>query len=103
MKTSGEVSNTLFENHPKMSHLNFSILAFFTNFGPIFVLVTLFWLEAFVFQFWHLPFFTNFCPIEIDLSGNTVLPQTSVFLKVAKLVIFIQYVSVAHFARSVVK
>ena len=48
-------------------------------------------------------FSTNFCPIKIDLSGNTVLPQTSVFLKVAKLVIFIQYVSVAHFARSVVK
>ena len=53
--------------------------------------------------FEFLVFSTNFCPIEIDLSGNTVLPQTSVFLKVAKLVIFIQYVSVAHFARSVVK
>ena len=38
----------------------------------------------------HLNFviFTNFCPIKIDLSGNTVWPQTSVFLKLAKLTIF---------------
>ena len=24
------------------------------------------------FEFWHLAFSTNFCPIKIDLSGNTV-------------------------------
>ena len=38
---------TLCENCSKMSHLNFSILAFSTN----------------------------FCPCKIDLSGNTVWPQ----------------------------
>ena len=41
----------------KMSHLNFSILASFTN----------------------------FCPIKSDLSGNTVWPQVSGFQKLAKL------------------
>ena len=38
------VVRTLFENHPKLSHLSVPILAF-----PI-----------------------NFCPIKIDLSGNIV-------------------------------
>ena len=41
----------------KMSHLNFSILAFSTN----------------------------FCPIETDLSGNTVWPQAPGFQKLAKM------------------
>ena len=36
--------NTLFENHSKMSHLNFSLMVFFTDFYPF----------------------------TIDLSGNTV-------------------------------
>ena len=45
----------------KMSHFNFSILAFSTN-------------------FW--------CPIKADLSGNTVWPQASGFQKIAKLTIF---------------
>ena len=44
----------------KMSHLKFSILAFSTN----------------------------FCPINTDLSGNTVWQQSSVFQKLAKLTIF---------------
>ena len=30
-------------------------------------------------------FFTNFCPIKIDLSGNTVWPQASGFQKLAKM------------------
>ena len=42
---------------PKMSHLKFSILAFFAN----------------------------FCPIKIDLSGNTVWPQASGLKKLAKM------------------
>ena len=66
---------------PKMSHLNFSILAFSTN----------------------------FCPIKTDLSGNTVWPQTSDFQKLAKMTIFgifdkllsTQNVNVARFARNV--
>ena len=42
---------TLFKNHPKC----------------------LTW----IFQFWHFP--PIFCPIKIDLSGNTVWPQSSGF------------------------
>ena len=45
---------------PQMSHLNFSILAFSTN----------------------------FCPTKIDLSGITVWPQAWRFQKLAKLSIF---------------
>ena len=45
---------------PKMSQLNFSIVAFSTN----------------------------FCPTKTDLSGNTVWPQASRFQKLAKLSIF---------------
>ena len=45
---------------PKMSHLNFRILSFSTN----------------------------FCPIKIDLSGNTVWPQASGFQKLVNLTIF---------------
>ena len=37
------------------------------------------------FNFWILAFSTNFCPIKTDLSGNTVWPQTSGFQKLAKL------------------
>ena len=34
-------------------------------------------------------FSTNFCPIEIDLSGNTVWPQQATgFQKLVKLTIF---------------
>ena len=43
----------MFENYSKMSHLNFSVLVFTTN----------------------------FCPIKIDMSGNTVCPQASDFQK----------------------
>ena len=68
--------NTVFENHSKMSHLNFSILAFSTN----------------------------FCPMKINLSGNTVWPQASVFLKLAKLAHFCLLtlnINLARFARNV--
>ena len=37
------------------------------------------------FEFWILAFFTNICPIKIDLSGNTVWPQASGFQKLAKM------------------
>ena len=37
---------------------------------------------------WILAFSTNFCPIDIDLSGNTVWPQASVFQKLTKMNIF---------------
>ena len=64
-----------------MSHLSFSILAFSTI----------------------------FCPIKIDLSGNTVWPQALDFQKLAKLAIFgifdellsTQNVNKARFARNV--
>ena len=36
-------------------------------------------------NFWSLAFSTNFCPIKIDLSGNTVWPQASGFQKLAKM------------------
>ena len=36
------------------------------------------------FNFWNLAFPPVFCPIKIDLSGNTVWPQTSGFQKLAK-------------------
>ena len=36
-------------------------------------------------RIWILVFFTNFCPIDIDLAGNTVWPQASGFQKLAKL------------------
>ena len=53
---------------------------------------------------WILAFTTNFCPTTIDLSGNTVWPQTLDFKKSQKLTIFdellsTQNVKVARFAR----
>ena len=56
-------------------------------------------------NFWH---FANFCLIKIDLSGNTVLPQATVFQKLAKLAIIgifdeflsTQNVNVARFAHN---
>ena len=33
-------------------------------------------------------FYANFCPIDIDLSGNTAWPQTTGCQKLAKLTIF---------------
>ena len=36
-------------------------------------------------NFWIVAFSTNFCPIKTDLSGNTVWPQASVFQKLAKM------------------
>ena len=38
-----------------------------------------------IWIFWILAFFTNFCPIKTDLSGNTVWPQASGFQKLAKM------------------
>ena len=56
-----------------------------------------------------LAFFTIFCTIKSDLSGNTVWPQASGFQKLAKLTIFgifnellsTQNENVARFARNV--
>ena len=36
-------------------------------------------------NFWILAFSTNFCPIKGELSGNTVWPQASDFQKLAKI------------------
>ena len=36
-------------------------------------------------NFWILTFSTNFCPMKTDLSGNTVWPQASGFQKLAKM------------------
>ena len=60
-------------------------------------------------NFWILAFSTNFCPFKTDLSGNTVWPQALGFQKLAKLSIFgifnlllsTQNVNVARFARNV--
>ena len=41
-----------------------------------------------IWIFGILEFFTNFCPIKIDLPGNTVWPQASGFQKLAKIDIF---------------
>ena len=58
----------------KMSHLDFLILAFSTN----------------------------FCPFEIDLSGRTIWPQASGFQKLAKIHHFWwTFVNVARFAHNV--
>ena len=54
-------------------------------------------------------FSTNFCPIEIDLSGNTVWLQALCFQKLVKLTVLgifnqllsTQNVYVARFARNV--
>ena len=40
-----------------------------------------------------LAFSTNFCPIKIDLSGNTVWPQASGFQKLAKMDHFLAFLS----------
>ena len=68
------------------------IVAFeFWHFPPIFVLlkvtclVTLYDQKSLKMIFWILAFFTNFCPIKTDLSGNTVWPQASGFQKLAKM------------------
>ena len=53
--------------------------------------------------------FLNFCPIKIDISGNTFWPQALGFQKLAKMNIFgifnellsTHYVNVVHFARNV--
>ena len=39
------------------------------------------------FRFFNFGIFNNFWPIKIDMSGNTVRPQASVFQKLAKLTI----------------
>ena len=57
-------------------------------------------------HFLILAFSTNFCPIEIDLSGNTVWPQASGSQKLAISDIFnemlsTQNVNIARFARHV--
>ena len=62
-----------------------------------------------IWVFSILAFFTIFCPIKINLSGNTVWPRNSAFQKLAKLTIFgifkellsTQNVTVARFARKV--
>ena len=36
-------------------------------------------------NFLSFAFSINFCPIKIDLSGNTVFPQASGFQKLAKM------------------
>ena len=36
-------------------------------------------------RIWILAFSTKFCPIKVDLSGNTVWPQASVFQNLAKM------------------
>ena len=54
-------------------------------------------------------FLTNFCPIEIDLSGNDVWPQASIVSKIHQIDHFshfnelmsTQNVNVARFARNV--
>ena len=56
-----------------------------------------------IFEFWH---FANFCPIKIDLSGNTVWPQASRFKKLSIFGIFnrllsTQNVNVVRFAHNV--
>ena len=51
------LKNTVFENHLKC------LICDFSNFGIL----------------------TNFCPIKIDLSGNTIWPKTSDFHKLAKM------------------
>ena len=72
---------TMFENHPIMSLLKFSILAFSTN----------------------------FCPIKSCISGNTVWKVASGFQKLAKIDYFLtfskdflstQNINVARFART---
>ena len=40
------------------------------------------------FNFWILAFSTNFCPIKRDLSGNSVWPQALGFQKLAKMTNF---------------
>ena len=53
-----------------------------------------------------LAFSNNFCPIKVDVSGNTVPPQASVFFQKLFLGLFIkllstQNVNVVHFACNV--
>ena len=43
------------------------------------------------FNFWILAFSTNFCPIKPDLSGNTVWPQASGFQKTRSFLHFLRY------------
>ena len=59
-----------------------------------------------IWPFLILAFSTNFCPIEIDLSGNTVWPQASGSQKLAIFDIFnemlsTQNVNIARFTRNV--
>ena len=51
----------------------------FCFFCPVHIVWKL--LKMLHFNFWIFPFSTNFCPIKIDLSGNTVWPQASGFKK----------------------
>ena len=59
-----------------------------------------------IWPFLILAFSTNFCPIEIDLSGNTVWPQASGSQKLAIFDIFnemlsTQNVNIARFDRNI--
>ena len=58
------------------------------------------------FKFSILAFSTNFCPIKVDLSGNTVWPQTTGFKilpKLTFLAFFLNFcpLNIARFARNV--
>ena len=65
---------TVDQNYKKYSHVSISVFWKLSTQNV-----------AFEFLFFILAFSTNFCPIKIDMSGNTVWPQASCFQKLAKM------------------
>ena len=63
----------------KMSHLSFSILAFFTNFCPIKIGLSGKLTVLGILPFWA--FLINFCRFQIDLSNTLVLTKNNYFYK----------------------
>ena len=48
-------------------------------------------------RIWSLAFYTNFCHIKSDLSGNIVWPQASGFQKIAKIDHFLHFDELCDF------
>ena len=73
---------TMFENHQNVSFYN-NTNCKFKYWNPNSPKIIWKLLNLSHLNFWILAFFTNFCPMKTDLSGNTIWPQVSAFQKLA--------------------
>ena len=95
-------SITMFENHPKclIQHCERSELRLHFEWTKVHSKCQK-WSIWRVLAILILAFFTNFCPIKSNSSGNTVRQVASDFQKLAKIDHYTQNVNLARFARNV--